>query len=128
MGHSSLPGSFDLERFQAVCHSIVHVALVHSIYPAAARSPFQHCAKFREFFFAAGNHDLDLTSVCIANPTLQSANPCFAMDQPTESDPLNAALHNVVAHHKHLSPVLLVSRLETGKRLRRYPHESFLPR
>src|SRR6202167_244618 len=101
MRHLSLPSSFNLERFQAIGHRFLHVALIYSIHTAAARAAFEHGAKFGQLLLAARYHDLDLACVGIADPTLQSARPRFAMDKPAKANSLNTAFDNVVAHHIH---------------------------
>ena len=61
-----------------------------------AMAAFEYRTKFSQLLRTARNHDLDLASLSIANPALQSAEACLTMDQPAEANPLHAAFDNVV--------------------------------
>jgi hypothetical protein len=102
-GKPLLPGAFDTERGEVGGFGLVEVVLDHMIHTRAARAAAEAAAQFVQVLGVTGRNHLQIAIFSVADPALQFQFARFALDEPAEADPLNAATDKKVKNHT--SPV-----------------------
>jgi hypothetical protein len=86
-----LPGAFDLKGAEVFAFAFGQWVFDDLVNAAAAWAFLERGAQFGETLLVAGYNDFNVAIFCVADPAFEGEFASFAMDEPAESNALDAS-------------------------------------
>jgi hypothetical protein len=94
-----LPGAFDAERGEFGLFGLVQPVLYQVVHAGSAWSAAETGAQLVQVFGGAGGNNFHVAIFSVADPAPQFQLAGLALDEPAETNPLNAAADKEMKHH-----------------------------